>query len=88
MMNEIIRVFGFLSLISVGAIYPFGAQAQDVGVPGIFEFHGPLSQGHVLGPNDWRSDKARWEREFHAHHRYWRGDVWMCPVHGGWEECE
>jgi len=85
-----IKEFGLLSLISAGLFaYPiFGspAVAQDVGVPGIFEFHGPLSQNRH--DEDWRYDKPRWEREYHAHRRYWRGDVWMCPVPGGWVECE
>jgi hypothetical protein len=62
------------------------ASAQDIGVPGVFEFHGPLSQS--WDHNDWRTDRDRWNKEFRAHRRYWRGDVWMCPVRGGWEECE
>ncbi len=69
------------------AVLIAGAIAQDVGVPGIFEFHGPLSQSRH-DSDDWRYDRDRWHREFSTHHRYWRGDVWMCPVPGGWEECD
>ena len=59
------------------------ANAQDVGVPGVFDFHGPLSgdrdrdRHHDDWEHDWRH-APRWNGH---HHRCWDEDE------GEWKAC-
>ena len=61
------------------------ASAQDIGVPGVFDFHGPISgeRGDYRGAHDWDHD---WQ---HAPRGHWKGHAHRCwdEDEGEWKAC-
>ena len=59
------------------------ANAQDVGVPGVFDFHGPISRDRDRHHDDWDNDWRHAPRGYwrHHHHRCWDEDE------GEWKAC-